>query len=332
MNVADLHCDTVGLIQAGADILSGTSNWSAGHAGEEPGAGGKPAPSGHVDIPRMRAGGVALQTFAAFVSPTTAPNEAFQTASAKLDAIDAICRRHAEHLQLVRTPQEARSVAAAGRIGVLLAVENGYAIQESLDNLARLAERGVRILTLVHAKNTNWVASCTDAKTSFDGLSSFGGQVVDTMEEMGILVDVSHCSEAAFWKVAKRVRRPFVASHSNAWELCKHPRNLRDDQIRAVADAGGVIGINFCSDFLELPHEGRRVTAETVVRHTEHILEIAGDEHVAFGSDFDGIPGTPKDVTGSDSYPLIRSLLRARGYSDATLRRICWENVMRVLG
>jgi membrane dipeptidase len=309
--IADLHCDTVGLIQKGADIAAGTR--------------------GHVDIPRMRAGGVSLQVFAAFVPRETAENEAYTTAMAKLDAMEAVCARHPGDLVLVEDAEGARRAAREGRIGVMLAVENGYAIEDDLEKLAVLRRRGVRILTLVHAKNTNWVASCTDTNAPFDGLSAFGEQVVDAMEEMGVLVDVSHCNEAAFWKVAARARKPFIASHSNAWELCRFPRNLKDEQIRALADSGGIIGINFCPDFLELPHDGRRITAETVVRHIDHMVNLVGDEHIAFGSDFDGIPGTPEDVTGSDGYPVILGLLRSRGHSEQSIRRMCWGNVMRVL-
>ncbi len=330
--LADLHCDTIGLIQNGADILSGTAEWSAGSGGPDAGPTGKPAARGHVDIPRMRAGGVALQTFAAFVAPKVPPDQAFATTVAKLETIEAICRKHHDHLQLIRDTSGAMHAASEGRIGVLLAVENGHAIEESLDRLSELAERGVRILTIVHSKNTTWAASCTDKNAPFDGLSPLGERIVDAMEEMDMLVDVSHCNEAAFWKVARRARKPFIASHSNAWELCKFPRNLKDDQIRAVADAGGVIGINFCPDFLELLRDGRKVTSETVVRHIDYMVSLVGDENVAFGSDFDGIPGTPEDVTGSDCYPVILDLLRQRGYSEETLRRLCWGNVMRVLG
>lgn len=310
--VVDLHCDTVGLMQQGADIISGTR--------------------GHVDVPRMRAGGVTLQTFAAFVSPRTRPGQAYATAAAQLDTIEAACRAYPDHLTLVTDAAGAERAEADGRVGVLRAVENGFAIENDLDRLAGLARRGVRILTVVHSANTDWAASCTDTNAPFDGLSSFGEQVIDAMEEMGILVDVSHCSEAAFWKVAKRARKPFIASHSNAWELCNHPRNLKDDQIRAIADSGGVIGMNFCPDFLELPRETRRVTAETVARHIDHVVKLVGDAPVAFGSDFDGIPGTPEDVTGSDCYTVILGLLRQRGYTDASLRRICRDNALRVLG
>ena len=237
-------------------------------------------------------------------------------------------------------------------------------------------------MTLVHSKNTSWMASCSEERCEFDGLTPFGERVVDAMNELGMIVDVSHAHESAFWKVAERMRRserPFIASHSNAWELCSIPRNLKDDQIREIADQGGVIGINFFASFLderyhgaavernrdiraaaaqaELEHnrshgwdpkwsdkssqdlgkEYRRrmagivVTSESIVRHIDHIVELVGDDCVAFGSDFDGILSTPEDVTGSNAYPLILDLLRERGYSEATLEKIAWQNFLRVL-
>ena len=237
-------------------------------------------------------------------------------------------------------------------------------------------------MTLVHSKNTSWMASCSEERCEFDGLSSFGERVVDAMNGFGMIVDVSHAHESAFWKVAKRVRRsgrPFIASHSNAWELCRIPRNLKDDQIREIADQGGVIGTNFFPSFLDeryhktaverntdiraaatraeqehnrshgrdpiwsdqssqdLGKEYRRrmagiaVTSESIVRHIDHIVRLVGVDHVAFGSDFDGILSTPEDVTGSDGYPLILGLLKERGYSEDSLEKIAWGNFMRVL-
>ena len=233
-------------------------------------------------------------------------------------------------------------------------------------------------MTLVHSENTSWMASCSEERCEFDGLSSFGEQVVDAMNQVGMIVDVSHAHESAFWKVAKRMRRsgrPFIASHSNAWELCRIPRNLKDDQIREIADQGGVIGINFFPSFLDeqyhetavernrdiraaaetaernsrpdarlsdqrsqkLGEEYRRrmagiaVTSESIIRHIDHIVGLVGVDHVAFGSDFDGILSTPEDVTGSDGYPLILGLLKERGYSQASLEKIAWGNFMRVL-
>jgi membrane dipeptidase len=359
MKIADLHCDTVGRIQAGIDIAAGN-------------------PDGHVDVARMRAGDVGLQAFASYIAPETAPGSAFPAAISMIESIQTMCRSNPDDVVLVTDAESAGQTAADNRIGVLLTVENGQAIEESIQNLEELRRRGVRAMTLVHSRNTSWVASCAENSCSFDGLSAFGEQVVDAMNEMGMIVDVSHAHESAFWKVAKRTRgsgKPFIASHSNAWELCRIPRNLKDDQIREIADQGGVIGINFFASFLdqnyhdtaikrgtdfrtfaetvdknhgddargvdqgfqEIGVEYRRrlagvpITSEAIVRHIDHIVNLVGDDVVAFGSDFDGILSTPEDITGSDGYPTILSLLSQRGYSDASLEKIAWKNFMRVL-
>lgn len=359
MKVADLHCDTVMRIQAGIDIGAGNT-------------------AGHVDVRRLRDGDVGLQAFAAYVSPHTDPRTAFQSAISMIESIEETCRANPDDLNLVTDAASAGQVTAEGRIGALLTVENGHAIEESIQNLETFRRRGVRSMTLVHSKNTSWVASCSEERCEFDGLSPFGEQVVDAMNELGMIVDVSHAHESAFWKVAERMRqaaRPFIASHSNAWELCRMPRNLKDDQIREIADQGGVIGINFFPSFLDeqyhetaverntdiraaaenaernnrpdarlsdersqkLGKEYRRrmagiaVTSESIIRHIDHIVGLVGVDHVAFGSDFDGILSTPEDVTGSDGYPLILGLLKERGYSQASLEKIAWGNFMRVL-
>ncbi len=328
MRVVDLHCDTVGRIRAGVDI--GTGN----RAG---------SPAGHVDVLRLRAGDVGLQAFAVYVSPDTDPKRAFDSAISMIESIEETCRANPEDLEIVANAISAEQAATAGRIGVLLTVENGYAIEESIQNLEALRRRGVRAMTLVHSKNTSWVASCSEERCEFDGLSGFGERVVDAMNELGMIVDVSHTHESAFWKVAACVRRsgrPFIASHSNAWELCRIPRNLKDDQIREIADQGGVIGINFFPMFLDQQHrdaavarnkEIPAVTSESIARHIDHIVKLVGDDYVAFGSDFDGIPSTPVDVTGSDAYPLILRRLTDRGYPKASLEKIARGNFMRVL-
>jgi membrane dipeptidase len=359
MKVADLHCDTVGRIRAGIDIATGN-------------------PAGHVDVPRLRAGDVGLQVFAAYVSPDTDPHAAFDLSISMIESIEETCRKNPGNLEIVTDAASAKQASAGGRTGVLLTVENGHAINASIENLEALRRRGVRSMTLVHSKNTGWVASCSEERCDFDGLSPFGEQVVDAMNAMGMIVDVSHAHESAFWKVAERMRRsgrPFIASHSNAWELCRIPRNLKDDQIREIADQGGVIGINFFSSFLDqhyhdttaarggdfrafatsvdekhgrsargsdLAHQeigdeyrrrmaGLTVTSESIISHIDHIVGLVGADHVAFGSDFDGILSTPEDVTGSDCYPLILRLLGERGYSQHALKKIAWGNFMRVL-
>lgn len=334
MPIVDLHCDTVMRIQSGADITK--------------------TDGGHVDIPRLKAGGVGLQGFAAFIAPDVPATDALAETIEKLDVITALCEANPDDLQLVKTATDVIEAVRGERVGVLLTVENGHAIECSLDNLQRLRDRGVRSMTLVHSKNLSWVASCSEESCPFDGLTSFGNQVVDAMNEMGMIVDVSHASEAAFWKIAARVRRsgkPFIASHSNAWELCRMSRNLKDDQIREIAEQGGTIGVNFFPWFLDQAYydnalrlkdegltednliekmSGVSVTSEAILDHIDYIVALVGDRHVSLGSDFDGIPSTPDDVTGSDGYPVILDRLAERGYSDESIERIAWGNFMRV--
>ena len=359
MRVADLHCDTVERLAGGADLAQHN-------------------PDGHIDIPRLRSGEVGLQAFAAYISPQTPEAEAFAATASLLDQIERVCRENPDALSLVADAPTAEAVAADGRTGVLLTVENGHAIEESIDNLESLRQRGVRSMAIVHSKNTAWAASCSEDSCSFDGLSVFGETVVEAMNDMGMIVDVSHCHDTAFWKVARicrRMRKPFIASHSNAWAICSMPRNLKDDQIREIADQGGVIGINFFPSFLdqtyhtvsktrsqemletmagiENQHEGdptgkaraieelRRsyrekmsdtpVTSDSILNHLQHMVDLVGVDHVGFGSDFDGIPTTPTDVTGSDAYPMILDRLSGMGFSQADLEKIAWGNVMRVL-
>lgn len=324
-----------------------------------------PNPEGDVDIPRLRAGGVALQAFAAFVPHSTNPDEALSTALSMLDDIVAACEANRNELAVTTSAAEVRAAVGSGRIAALLTVENGLAIEEDTANLEKLRRRGVRAMTLVHVSDLPWIASCTGGRGPAGGLSTPGERIVDAMCEMGMIVDVSHVHEKAFWKVAARTRRaasPLIASHSNAWELCRHPRNLKDDQIREIADQGGLIGINFFPLFLDEAYrgesdkrasslfssaadsslhelgqtyrekmDGMSVSSERIVDHIDHMVAIAGVDCVAFGSDFDGILSTPDDVTGSDCYPVIIDELRSRGYREESIEKICWSNVLRVL-
>lgn len=229
MRTADLHCDTVFEILAGEDL-------------------GRGNPAGHVDIPRLRAGEVALQFFAMFLSSHSPPDEAFTRTNQYLDALEAEVARHPDHLALAETAADVEQAVAAGRIAVVRAVENGFAIEERLDRIEALRRRGVRYLTLTHSVNLPWAGSSGEQGP---GLTAFGREVVSAMEDLGILVDVSHVSRTCFWDVVQVARKPFLASHSSAHALCPSARNLDDEQLRAVAGAGGVVGINFFPSFLD---------------------------------------------------------------------------------
>ena len=331
--VIDLHCDSVSSLMAGKDLR-------------------RAVPGVHVDLPRLKEGGVGLQVFAAYVPAGTESGMAFPFANKMLDAIDAFARCD-ESLSLVETAAQARSLMAADKIGVMAAVENCLAIENSLEKLEAFRKRKVRIMTLVHSQHLPWAASCTGTEPFLpdegaQGLSRFGGQVIDAMNDLGIIPDLSHASEGAFWDVIRRSKKPIVASHSCAWNLCAAARNLKDDQLKALGGCGGVVGVNFFSAFLSEPfrvkyeQEKKNGAAEPgkisvpvqwqlIADHIDYMVNIAGEDCVALGSDFDGIPAAPQGVTGSDFYPVLEKELRSRGYTEKRIEKIFCGNFLRLL-
>jgi membrane dipeptidase len=327
--VIDLHCDSVSSLMDGKDLHEAVKGV-------------------HVDFPRLLAGGVALQVFAAYVPPET--GNAFSYACERLDAINAFAASD-ERLAHVETASELREVLAGEKTGVMAAVENGLAIENSLVKLEKLRRQNVRILTLVHSQHLPWVGSCTGKGVFCDvpgnGLSGFGEQVVDAMNDLGIIPDLSHASEAAFWDVIKHSRKPPIASHSCAYSLCAAARNLKDDQLKAIAGSGGVVGVNFFSAFLYEPFRlvfeneekngnatpgiSVKVPQSIIADHIDYMMKVAGEDSVALGSDFDGIPAAPQGVTGSDFYPALEAELRSRGYSEKRIEKIFNGNFLRVL-
>jgi membrane dipeptidase len=354
--VCDLHCDTVLEIQGGADLEAGN-------------------PDGHVDIPRLRKGGVGLQVFACFI-PTVLPQDrAFREATDLLEEIDRVCDRASDHLRKVATAAQARAAIAEGKIGVLPAIENGHAIASDLRKLETLRRRGARYMTLTHSRHLEWAASSGEAFDGDHGLTPFGEEVVREMEALGMIIDVSHVHERTFWDVVRLAKKPFIASHSNAAALCPLGRNLTDDQLRAVAAAGGMVGINFFPGFLdpayfenqgtnldrlfadleqlerEFADDPARKVAEMhrragaaraqqgparadldlVVDHITHIVETVGDDHVGFGSDFDGVLDLPRDIPDCGAFPDLLARMTGRGFGERSLAKIAGENFLRVL-
>ncbi len=230
--VSDLHVDTVLEVQGGADLGAGN-------------------PDGHVDIPRLRAGGASLMAFACFVPSILPAGRAFREATDLLDTIDGVCARFPGDLQKVETAADAEAARTSGRIAVLPAVENGHAIESDLGKLEQLRRRGARYLTLTHSRHLEWAASSGEEGAGPGGLTALGREVVREMERLGIIVDVSHVHESTFWDVVRVARKPFIASHSCAAALCPVARNLTDDQVKAVAGSGGLVGVNFFPGFLD---------------------------------------------------------------------------------
>lgn len=227
----------------------------------------------------------------------------------------------------VRTAEDAGNVLKH-KAATLLAIEEGGAIDGSLEALRCLYELGVRAMTLTWS-NRNDIADGINEEATGSGLTLFGKQVVAEMNRLGMLVDVSHISTAGFWSVIETSTKPIIATHSNAKSLCSHPRNLNDEQIKALAQNGGLAGITFAGQFLE--EDWRNACIESVYKHIDYMLNLIGnDDHIGFGSDFDGISHPPYNIQGVQDYkPLIEYL--SKYYSDETINKITHQNVINLL-
>lgn len=285
----------------------------------------------HFDIKRQIALGGGLQFCAIYV-----PTEVFRYQGGLRYTLCLLDKYNQEIKKLhengidvlqVRTAEDAGNVLKH-KAATLLAIEEGGAIDGSLEALRCLYELGVRAMTLTWS-NRNDIADGINEEATGSGLTLFGKQVVAEMNRLGMLVDVSHISTAGFWSVIETSTKPIIATHSNAKSLCSHPRNLNDEQIKALAQNGGLAGITFAGQFLE--ENWRNACIESVYKHIDYMLNLIGnDDHIGFGSDFDGISHPPYNIQGVQDYkPLIEYL--SKYYSDETINKITHQNVINLM-
>lgn len=285
----------------------------------------------HFDIKRQIALGGGLQFCAIYV-----PTEVFRYQGGLRYTLCLLDKYNQEIKKLhengidvlqVRTAEDAGNVLKH-KAATLLAIEEGGAIDGSLEALRCLYELGVRAITLTWS-NRNDIADGINEEATGSGLTLFGKQVVAEMNRLGMLVDVSHISTAGFWSVIETSTKPIIATHSNAKSLCSHPRNLNDEQIKALAQNGGLAGITFAGQFLE--EDWHNACIESVYKHIDYMLNLIGnDDHIGFGSDFDGISHPPYNIQGVQDYkPLIEYL--SKYYSDETINKITHQNVINLL-
>lgn len=285
----------------------------------------------HFDIKRQIALGGGLQFCAIYV-----PTEVFRYQGGLRYTLCLLDKYNQEIKKLhengidvlqVRTAEDAGNVLKH-KAATMLAIEEGGAIDGSMEALRCLYELGVRAMTLTWS-NRNDIADGINEEATGSGLTLFGKQVVAEMNRLGMLVDVSHISTAGFWSVIETSTKPIIATHSNAKSLCSHPRNLNDEQIKALAQNGGLAGITFAGQFLE--EDWRNACIESVYKHIDYMLNLIGnDDHIGFGSDFDGISHPPYNIQGVQDYkPLIEYL--SKYYSDETINKITHQNVINLL-
>jgi membrane dipeptidase len=282
---------------------------------------------GHVDLPRLREGGVDVQVFALFIEPPYKPERALLRVVQLWDRLRAELEAAGTGVRLCRTAADLDAAVAAGQLAVLLSVEGGEAVGTDLAALRALHALGVRAMGLTWNER-NALADGAGEERAQGGLTQFGREVVAEMNRLGMVVDVSHLCERSFWDVLAASQAPVVASHSNARALCDHRRNLSDAQIVALARSGGVMGINFYAHFIDPDPE--RADIARLCDHIDHIAALVGPEHVGLGSDFDGIERTPRGLEDVTRLPAVTEALLRRGYTDAQIKLILGGNFLRL--
>ncbi|NWG14048.1 MAG: membrane dipeptidase [Acidobacteria bacterium] len=321
--------------------------------------------SGHVDLPRLKKGGLNALFFSIYVPGTVTGPEAVTKALERIAAVHKLIEDLPGEMALCMRTSEVRAARRQGKIAALIGMEGGHMISNSLPILRDYALLGVRYLTLTHSVNTDWADSSGD-RPRHNGLTDFGRDVVRELNRLGVMVDVSHVSDKTFWDVLEVSRAPVIASHSSCRALADNPRNMTDAMMRAVAEKGGVVQINFHRGFLDNAaseyerragpmlrellsrepetrdyqaafQEIRRrigsppaVSWERIIDHIDHAVKVAGIDHVGLGSDFDGAQ-MPEGMGDCAQLPRITEALLGKGYSDSDVRRILGENTLRLM-
>lgn len=325
----------------------------------------QPQPDLDLDLPKAAAGGLDAEFFSIFVFPKAfKPAEFYGEALRQIDAVERVARANPQRMRVARTAADVRANAAAGILSALIGVEGGHVLgpgdpATQLDRLRALADRGARYMTLTWS-NGNDIGGSSGDDSDTRGLTSFGRDVVVQMNRLGVIVDISHVSDPTFWDAIRTTRKPVLASHSSSRALTNVPRNMTDAMLRAVAQNGGAACVNFGASFLdEAFHEresaiwakprpadrlaawrqvradGARLTPRVplsrLIDHIEHMVKVAGVDHVCLGSDFDGMPALPVGVENVGKLPAITAALRARGMSPEDVEKILGGNVLRVM-
>jgi membrane dipeptidase len=300
------------------------------------------ADDGDFDYARARAGGLDAP-FMSIYTPAelqAQPGASKVFAEQSIDYIHGLTIDHPDKFALARTPDEVRANFQLGLISLALGMENGSPLEHELANVEHFYKRGIRYITLTHARDNLVCDSSYDDAHTHGGLSEFGRAVVAEMNRVGIMIDVSHVSDTTFWQVMELSKVPVIASHSS----CRHftpgfERNMSDEMIAALAEHGGVIQINFGSAFLDSNYREAeeagdplpRVDVGVVADHIDHVVALVGADFVGFGSDFDGVGDSlPVGLEDVSMYPNLIAELLERGYGEADIEKICSGNVLRV--
>ena len=320
----------------------------------------------HTDIPRLRAGGMGGQFWSVYVPATLTPPDAAVATFEQIDTVKRLVAAHPDVFELATTAADIERIHRRGRIASLIGMEGGYSIDDSLGLLREFFDAGARYITLTHSRTTTWADSATDAP-KWGGLSPFGEEVVREMNRLGMMVDLSHVSEETMLDAMRVSDAPVIFSHSSARAVTGHARNVPDSVLRLMPQDGGVVMVTFVPGFVSEtvrswnsarsaedarlkslnPGDPAAVTAglaawttanpvpvatvADVVAHIQHVRDVAGIDHVGIGGDFDGVDALPVGLEGVDDYPRLLAALMARGWTEADIRKLAGENVLRVM-
>ena len=328
----------------------------------------KRLPEGHVDIPRLREGGINAPFFAFWVPTFFKGSEAVRRTLDLRDAMQTLLDQHPDQIELALTAADIERITRKRKIAAVLSLEGGHQIADDLRVLRMYQRMGIRAMTLTHFRNNNWADSSTD-KPQHNGLTDFGKQVVREMNRIGMIVDISHVSDKTFYDAIEVSTKPVLATHSSCRALTDMPRNMTDDMLRALARNGGVVSINFNPGFIsEKDAEASRksisaqaakepdvtgaaldeyarkshmedyhtmkpaaATIDDAVAHIDHAVKVAGIDHVGIGSDFDGISSVPHGLEDISKMPALAAALKKKGYTDKDIEKIWGLNALRVI-
>ena len=326
----------------------------------------------HSDLKRFKEGGLDYQLFSIWCDGEKVNPYAW--AMREMDTIDAVAARNPDKMVIAKDWKTINAALKAGKIIAQYGVEGGHMIEDDINRLDTFYNRGVRYMTLTWNNSPSWASSHTAEKdptyTGPKGLTSFGKTIIGRMNQLGMIVDVSHIGETTFWDAINTTTKPVIASHSNAYSICPVTRNLKDEQIKAVGKNGGVICLNFFSGFVDsnfskkdmafrkahsaeidsllatgiqreyaftmisdkykTESEAIKPTIEQLMQHFDHIVKLIGIDHVGIGSDFDGINSAPQGLSTVLEYPNFTKALVARGYSNKDIKKVLGGNFLRV--
>lgn len=327
----------------------------------------------HTDLARWKAGGLDVQFCSVYCDGDV--KNAYAYANREMDSLDALAARNPDKIVKVFDYAGLLQAVKEHKIAIMFGVEGGHMIENDLNKLEALYKRGARYLTLTHNIAPNWATSAADETTNpnlpHKGLTDFGKEVVKRMNLLGMMIDVSHVGDQTFWDVIRTTTKPIIASHSSVYTLVPSRRNLKDDQIKAIAKNGGVIQVNFNPGFIDSTFgkkenaflnkhsaendsllrlgyndyyaldflynkykeeaNAMRPPLSMLIDHIDYIVKLVGVNYVGLGSDFDGINLTPQQLDDVSSYPLITKALKQRGYRNKSIKKILGGNLLRVL-